>query len=88
MGDMIKCPKCSTHHYRNDPCVEFDVEPLFHCPQCLENSTADELQQNEGYCRSCCQQNQGELDRHNAEFDRWERMTVGQREAAIRASTD
>lgn len=25
MGDMIRCPKCATHHYRNDPCP--DEEP-------------------------------------------------------------
>ena len=22
MGDMIRCAKCSTFHYRNDPCPE------------------------------------------------------------------
>ena len=22
MGDMIRCPKCATHHYRNDPCPD------------------------------------------------------------------
>jgi len=25
MGDMIRCPRCQTHHYRNDPCP--DDEP-------------------------------------------------------------
>jgi hypothetical protein len=25
MGDMIRCNKCKTHHYRNDPCP--DDEP-------------------------------------------------------------
>jgi hypothetical protein len=22
MGDMIRCPKCATHHYTNDPCPD------------------------------------------------------------------
>ena len=22
MGDMIRCSRCSTHHYRNDPCPD------------------------------------------------------------------
>ena len=22
MGDMLRCPKCSTFHYRNDPCPD------------------------------------------------------------------
>jgi hypothetical protein len=26
MGDMIRCPKCATHHYRNDPCPD-EPEP-------------------------------------------------------------
>lgn len=25
MGDMIRCPKCATHHYRNDPCPNDDT---------------------------------------------------------------
>jgi len=25
MGDMIRCPKCRTFHYRNDPCPDDDV---------------------------------------------------------------
>jgi hypothetical protein len=25
MGDMIRCPRCGTWHYRNDPCpYEYD----------------------------------------------------------------
>lgn len=24
MGDMIRCPKCATFHYRNDPCLGFE----------------------------------------------------------------
>ena len=27
MGDMIRCPKCATHHYRNDPCPDWECEP-------------------------------------------------------------
>lgn len=34
MGDMARCPRCQTHHYRNDPCphepepeyIRFDAE--------------------------------------------------------------
>lgn len=22
MGDMLRCSRCSTHHYRNDPCPD------------------------------------------------------------------
>ncbi len=24
MGNMIRCPKCGTHHYANDPCPDFE----------------------------------------------------------------
>lgn len=24
MGDMIRCHRCGTHHYRNDPCPDFE----------------------------------------------------------------
>jgi hypothetical protein len=38
----------------------------------------------EGYCEECCNQNQAELDRHNAEYDHWNRMDNERREEAIR----
>lgn len=85
MGDMIRCGRCSTHHYRNDPCVESEVEPEVYCSQCGLDSTVDELRRNEGYCRMCCKQNQSELDQHNAGFDQWERMSGSQRDSAIRS---
>lgn len=28
MSDMIRCPKCATHHYRNDPCA-FPPDPPY-----------------------------------------------------------
>ena len=27
MGDIIRCPKCATHHYRNDPCLHDEPRP-------------------------------------------------------------
>ena len=61
MGDMNKCGRCSTYHYRNDPCLENETEPLFYCPKCLRDAAGDELHDNEGYCRLCCEENQREL---------------------------
>jgi NMD protein affecting ribosome stability and mRNA decay len=52
----------------------------FSCPQCGENTP--ELY--EGYCAECCAANQAELDEHNAQFDRWQRMTDKQREFEIK----
>jgi hypothetical protein len=31
MGDMIRCPRCGTWHYRNDPCPDYVIK----CPECL-----------------------------------------------------
>lgn len=50
------------------------------CPQCghdMENKR-------EGYCLSCWQQNQDNLDLHNISFDRWGRMTDRERDSEIR----
>jgi len=51
-----------------------------HCPQCGE--PMEEL--HEGYCEECCRQNQMELDRHNAEYDHWNRQDAERRDEAIR----
>lgn len=53
---------------------------VLHCPQCGE--PVDQL--HEGYCEECCNQNQAELDRFNAEYDHWNRMDDERREEAIR----
>ena len=58
-----------------------DMEKYFiNCPQC--GDSVDRL--HEGYCESCCNQNQMELDKHNAEYDHWSRMDNERREEAIR----
>lgn len=54
-----------------------------HCPQCGD----DTLELHEGYCEECCCANQRALDQHNAEYNRWQRMTDAQRDAAIKFST-
>ena len=54
--------------------------PEYDCPQCGEPT--QEL--HEGYCAECCSDNQRRLDQHNAEHDRWQRMTDAQRDAAIK----
>ena len=51
-----------------------------HCPQCGD----DTPELHEGYCEDCCRDNQAALDRHNMEYDRWQRMTDAQRDAAIK----
>jgi hypothetical protein len=38
----------------------------------------------EGVCEECREANQSALDRHNAEFDRWEAMADAEREDAIK----
>lgn len=52
---------------------------MYDCPQCGEPTP----QLHEGYCRECRDDNQAALDRHNAEYDRWQSMTDEQRELAI-----
>lgn len=55
---------------------------VYGCPQCgLETFTL-----HEGYCKSCCDENQRQLDEHNAGFDRWSRMTDAERSAEIKAA--
>lgn len=60
--------------------LEGVVRHELHCPQCGEPT--EEL--HEGYCEECCNQNQAELDRHNAEYDHWNRMNAERREEEIR----
>lgn len=50
------------------------------CPQC--GSATDKL--HEGYCEPCCNENQSALDLHNAQYDRWKKMTDIEREREIR----
>lgn len=52
---------------------------MINCPQCGE--VTDQLF--EGYCCYCSEQNQSELDNHNAQFDRWESLTDNQRQHEI-----
>lgn len=55
---------------------------MFDCPQCgCETERLDE-----GYCPDCTRENSEALRRHNFEFDRWERMTAQERDAAIRSA--
>ena len=49
------------------------------CPQCGEETP--EL--HEGYCLTCCTDNQENLDAHNATFDQWQAMDARQRSNAI-----
>lgn len=50
------------------------------CPQC-GYETAQLI---EGYCPQCYADNQHALDLHNAQYDRWQRMTDAERSAEIR----
>ena len=38
----------------------------------------------EGVCLDCCAENQRRLDLHNAEYDRWQRMSDAERAREIR----
>ena len=50
------------------------------CPQCGEPTD----QFYEGYCETCCEQNQRELDEHNASYDRWHGLSDEQRDLEIK----
>ena len=53
---------------------------MFNCPQCsYETETL-----NEGYCEDCRQENQKALDYHNFQCDRWDKLTVAQKEQEIK----
>ncbi len=54
----------------------------YNCPQCGEQTK----QLFEGYCNSCCHENQVSLDLSNAELDRWLSMTDEQRTNEINRS--
>jgi len=50
------------------------------CPQCGEDTeTLDE-----GYCEPCRVDNQQRLDKHNFEFDQWQKMNDKERDEAIK----
>ena len=50
------------------------------CPQCgFDTETIID-----GVCEECRAENQASLDLHNAEYDRWKKMTQPQRDAAIK----
>ncbi|MGY3588051.1 hypothetical protein ACVIF9_006728 [Bradyrhizobium sp. USDA 4350] len=49
------------------------------CPQCTEPTET----LHEGYCFECWEANQRALDLHNAEYDRWKRMSDADRKRAI-----
>lgn len=50
------------------------------CPQCGE----DMLEMHEGVCVYCCEENQRQLDEHNARFDWWESLSDAERGVQIR----
>lgn len=55
------------------------------CPKCETPLAYDgELKDNEGVCASCCEENQAELDEHNARADWWNDLSDSEREAQIR----
>lgn len=52
----------------------------FDCPQCGEPTET----LHEGYCEECRDERQAALDLHNAQYDRWQRMTDAERDREIR----
>lgn len=65
---------------KTDEIMKNEIE--LYCPQCGES--VDKL--HEGYCEACCNVNQTALDRHNAEFDYWNKMDNKRREEIIKRS--
>ncbi|MCW8988353.1 MAG: hypothetical protein OQK75_11870 [Gammaproteobacteria bacterium] len=59
------------------------MEELY-CPQCGERTE----QLHEGYCEECCNENQVALDKHNAEYDHWNRLDSERREEEIKRSME
>ena len=53
-----------------------------YCPQC--GNETQELY--EGYCEDCRNQNQSELNEHNAQFDFWEGLTDAERDIYIKGA--
>ena len=56
---------------------------MIDCPQCGEET--EELF--EGYCIYCRDQNQLELDSHNAQYDYWQSLSNEQRAEQIRKAS-
>ena len=54
------------------------------CTQCGFETPEDEVC--EGVCEDCWEINQRALELHNAEHDRWTRMSDAERAAAIKAA--
>ena len=57
-----------------------DMMPEFDCPQCGEPTEV----LHEGYCGECYQERQRALDLHNAEQDRWNKLSDAERWSEIR----
>lgn len=55
-----------------------------YCSQCGD----DTEQFKEGVCVDCCDQNQRELDHHNAQYDAWQKLNDQERDVAIKSATD
>lgn len=53
---------------------------LYDCPKC--GFPTETL--HEGYCEECCNENQRDLDEHNARFDWWESLSDQEREQQIK----
>jgi len=51
-----------------------------HCTQCGEETEIFY----EGYCRACSDMNQAELDDHNHNYDRWQRLSDSQKDSEIK----
>jgi len=64
-------------------CHRFPPSPSYTCPQC--GCTCKYLV--EGYCRVCQEQNQQELDLHNAEYDQWNKLSETEKNRRIKNAT-
>lgn len=53
---------------------------MLDCPQCGEPTELF----CEGVCEPCCKANQAALDLHNAQYDRWQKMSAAERDREIR----
>jgi hypothetical protein len=63
---------------------EYEGRRGMNCPQCgCETETL-----HEGYCKDCCDNNQGTLDTHNAQFTRWEHLSEDEKDREIMAAKD
>ena len=55
---------------------------MFDCPQCGEET--EEFY--EGYCKSCCGENQRILDEHNTNYYWWQKLTNNERDQKIKSA--